>query len=201
LADHPALSRATIDWGFGDWESALDGAAHMGNREIATLLLDAGARPTIFAAAMLGQLDVVKAFIATSPGIERIKGPHGITLMRHAVAGGTSAQPVVEYLRGFPNADERPVAVPLPAEDAARLVGTYEIDALGGPALQIAQSQTGLSIGRGTRSPRALFHRGSLEFAPAGAPDVRVRFAVAGETATLRVIDGEWVVSAKRVRR
>ena len=32
---------------------------------------------------MLGQLDVVKAAIAASPGVQRVKGPHSITLLRH----------------------------------------------------------------------------------------------------------------------
>src|SRR4029077_6872847 len=53
------LAKANWDWGFGDWESALDAASHVGNREIAEFLLANGARPTIFCAAMLGQLDTV----------------------------------------------------------------------------------------------------------------------------------------------
>src|ERR1043166_7179997 len=61
---HPALARAAMDWGFGDWEDALGAASHVGNREIAEYLIARGARPTIFSAAMLGQLDVVQGFIA-----------------------------------------------------------------------------------------------------------------------------------------
>lgn len=52
----PALARASWDWGFGDWETALGAASHVGNKEIAAVLLAAGAHPTIFSAAMLGQL-------------------------------------------------------------------------------------------------------------------------------------------------
>ena len=44
----PALARAAVDWGFGDWEDALGAASHMGNREIAEYLLSKGARPSIF---------------------------------------------------------------------------------------------------------------------------------------------------------
>ena len=44
---------------------------------------------------MLGQLDVVKAFIDASPGVQRIHGPHGITLLAHARAGGEKAKPVL----------------------------------------------------------------------------------------------------------
>src|SRR5262249_873560 len=32
---HPALAKAAWDWGFGDWETALGAASHVGNREIA----------------------------------------------------------------------------------------------------------------------------------------------------------------------
>ncbi|HEY7476157.1 MAG TPA: hypothetical protein VH679_14155 [Vicinamibacterales bacterium] len=46
----PSLARASWDWGFGDWESALGAASHVGNREIAEYLLSKGARPTIFSA-------------------------------------------------------------------------------------------------------------------------------------------------------
>src|SRR4051812_14990613 len=35
----PALARASIDWGFGDWEACIDAASHVGNKPIAELLL------------------------------------------------------------------------------------------------------------------------------------------------------------------
>jgi len=35
LAERPALLNATGDWGGGDFETGLGGAAHMGNRSIA----------------------------------------------------------------------------------------------------------------------------------------------------------------------
>lgn len=67
LAQHSTLANAAWDWGFGDWETALGAASHVGNREIALLLLSHGARPNLFSAAMLGQLGVVKAFVQASP--------------------------------------------------------------------------------------------------------------------------------------
>jgi hypothetical protein len=70
VAGRPALARAAWDWGYGDWETALGAASHVGHREIAELLLANGAHPTIFSAAMLGQLEVVKAFI-TGPALRR----------------------------------------------------------------------------------------------------------------------------------
>src|SRR5262245_49135294 len=123
LAARPTLARAAWDWGFGDWEDAIGAASHVGNREIAETLLTHGARPTIFSAAMLGHLDTVKAFIGASPGIEATPGPHGITLLRHAMAGGARAQAVVDYLKTLPGADKRPEAQPLTAEQMAALTG------------------------------------------------------------------------------
>ena len=63
----PSLARAAWDWGFGDWETALGAASHMGNRPIAEYLISKGAPPSLFSAAMVGQLDVVKAFVAAQP--------------------------------------------------------------------------------------------------------------------------------------
>ena len=81
----PALAKVSFDWGFGDWETPIDAASHIGNREAAEFLIANGARATIFSAAMLGQLDAVKALIAAAPGIQKTKGPHSITLLRHAI--------------------------------------------------------------------------------------------------------------------
>jgi hypothetical protein len=35
LEKEPALLNTAVDWGAGDWETALGGAAHMGRRDIA----------------------------------------------------------------------------------------------------------------------------------------------------------------------
>ncbi len=98
LAQEPKLVNATWDWGGGDWETALGDASHMGHKEIARYLLEKGARMDLFAAAMLGKLDLVKAPIEAFPGIRNTAGPHGITLLAHAKAGGVEASAVVKYL-------------------------------------------------------------------------------------------------------
>lgn len=99
LEREPGLLNASWDWGGGDFESALEGAGHMGNREIALYLIGKGARMSIFQAAMLGQLDVVKAILAADPSQRDAKGPHGIPLLVHAEKGG--AEEVVRYLKGL----------------------------------------------------------------------------------------------------
>jgi hypothetical protein len=98
LAQKPTLINATWDWGGGDWETALGGAGHMGRRDIAEYLLANGARLDVFVAAMLGKLEIVKAAVIAFPDTPKIKGPHGIPLIRHAEAGGEQAVAVKVYL-------------------------------------------------------------------------------------------------------
>src|SRR4030095_48161 len=76
VGQHQTLAKASWDWGFGDWETALGAASHVGQRPIAEFLLENGAPPTIFSAAMLGQLEVVKAFAASIPNVLSLRGPH-----------------------------------------------------------------------------------------------------------------------------
>ena len=101
LAQEPALVNATWDWGGGDFETALGAAAHMGRKDIADFLLENGARLDIFAAAMLGNVEVVRAALTTYPDALNIPGPHGISLIAHAEAGGEGAKAVLEYLRSL----------------------------------------------------------------------------------------------------
>jgi hypothetical protein len=98
LAQQPMLINACWDWGGGDFETALGAAGHMGRKDIANFLLDHGARLDVFAAAMLGKLDFVKAAMESFPGAKNIPGPHGIPLIAHAQAGGEEAKAVLDYL-------------------------------------------------------------------------------------------------------
>jgi hypothetical protein len=98
LDAEPLLANAAWDWGGADWESALGAAAHMGRRDIAELLLEHGARLDIFAAAMLGDVEVVQAILAVHPESRNATGPHGIPLRAHAEAGGEQALPVLALL-------------------------------------------------------------------------------------------------------
>ena len=100
LDAEPLLANAAWDWGGGDWESALGAAGHMGRRDIAELLLEHGARLDIFAAAMLGEVEVVRAMLTAHPELRNATGPHGIPLRAHAEAGGEQALPVLELLDG-----------------------------------------------------------------------------------------------------
>ena len=95
---HPTLLNAAWDWGGGDWETALGAASHMGRRDIAEFLLSKGARMDIFAAAMLGELEIVKSILSAQPEALQSPGPHGIPLIAHALKGGEEAKFVAEYL-------------------------------------------------------------------------------------------------------
>jgi len=99
LAQEPGLVNASWDWGGGDFETALGSAAHMGRKDIANFLLEHGARLDLFAAAMLGKLEIVKAALQTYPEALNIPGPHGIPLIAHAQAGGEDATAVFDYLQ------------------------------------------------------------------------------------------------------
>lgn len=196
---HQTLAKATYDWGFGDWESALGAASHVGNREIAEFLLANGARPTIFSAAMLGQLDVVKAFVAASPGVQRIKGPHSITLLRHATAGGAQARPVLEYLTQLGGADDRLTDQPLTADERASLVGWYPFGSAPSDRMEISLSRDNLEISRPGHIGRGLTHLGGFEFCPAGAENVRIRFERSAANVTMAIYDPDVVLKASRI--
>jgi hypothetical protein len=99
LGEEPNLINGAIDWGNGDFETALGGASHMGRGDIAEFLLEHDARMDIFAATMLGKLDIVKAAVAALPNIVHVPGPHGIPLIVHAEKGGPTAKDVLEFLR------------------------------------------------------------------------------------------------------
>ncbi len=99
LEQEPAIVNAAWDWGGGDWETALGAAAHVGRRDIAEHLLEHGARMDVFAAAMLGEIDIVRAMLDAQPSLREARGPHGIPLVAHAEAGGEQARAVLELLQ------------------------------------------------------------------------------------------------------
>lgn len=195
----PALARAAVDWGYGDWEDALGAASHVGNREIAEFLISQGARPSIFSAAMLGQLDAVKAMIAASPGIEAIHGPHSITLLSHAMAGKAAAEPVVAYLKTLPGANRSPAVVPMTEAELTALAGTYVFGGGAADRLLVTVNRGDLWMAREGAPTRRLAHLGSRTFYPAGATAVRITFSERNGRAAVSVFDPELLVTAERM--
>jgi hypothetical protein len=193
----PSLSRASWDWGFGDWETALGAASHMGNRPIAEYLISKGARPSLFSSAMLGHLDVVKAFVAAQPGVERIQGPHSISLLAHARAGGAAARPVMEYLESLGDAGAEPL-LPLTENDANAIRGTYIFGDEATEQIEVSVDHEQAQWTRKGTMGRQLFNLGGHVFYPGGAPAVRIRFTADGASTLMTIEDPDVVLKARR---
>jgi len=196
----PSLTRSAWDWGFGDWETPLGAASHTGNHEIARFLISRGARPTIFSAAMLGQVEVVRAFVEAAPAIRAHSGPHGISLLAHARAGGGPARAVIDYLESFDDVEDRPDPARPDATDRATILGVYAFGAGERDRFEVLERQGGLAIRRDGHPARPLYRLGVSGFHPAGAAHVHIAFDVdhAGTT-RLSIHEGEVVFTARRV--
>jgi hypothetical protein len=193
----PSLARAAWDWGFGDWETALGAASHMGNHPIAEYLISKGARPSLFSAAMLGQLDVVKAFVSSQPGVQRIRGPHSISLLAHAHAGGEAARPIFEFLQSLGDAGAEPQA-PVTQPDLDRILGVYLFGSGENERVEVTAEKAVVTWTRHGTMGRPLFHLGDRVFYPWGAPAVRIRFSDDRGQTRMTVNDPDVVLTALR---
>ena len=99
MQENPNLMYCKFDWGNGDYEAAIEGAGHVGNKEIANYLLDSGSRVTIYILTMLGKTELVIPILETYPALISAKGPHGFTLLHHAKVGGEKSQELFAYLQ------------------------------------------------------------------------------------------------------
>ena len=99
LTEHPTLLNAAHDWKFGDFETGLGAASHVGNKELVSYFLSKGAQANIFTMALFGMLEPLKTLMEFSPPSLYAKGPHGFTLLHHAERGGDPSLEVVDYLK------------------------------------------------------------------------------------------------------
>ena len=200
VAARPALAKASWDWGFGDWESALGAASHMGRYDIAKVLMDHGARPTIFTFAMLGNLEAVRAIIEANPGIQRLHGPHGLSLLAHAKSGSERSKTTLTYLESLGDADIGQKGLPIPSEENTAIQGVYAFGIGSDERFKVFVAKRGLSIQREGRASRPVLRVGPWEYYPTGAPAVRIRFDPAGSRPnSLTIIDAALEVTARRV--
>ena len=88
LEKDSSLLLEKFEWRENDFESALEGASHVGNRQIALFLLERGAPKQITTAAMLGEVSTVKTMLEQQPERIQFKGAHGIALLPHAALSG-----------------------------------------------------------------------------------------------------------------
>jgi hypothetical protein len=166
----------------------------MGRRDIAEILLAHGAHPTIFSAAMLGQLEVVKAIIAARPEARSMLGPHSIPLLAHARVGGEKSAEVVRYLQSLSEANGPPTQ-DISEEELAEFAGEYVFGRGPDDRIDISPKGKQLTFTRKGGDVRPLHYVGDRAFRPAGATAVRIRF---GDASEMTVHDGDLLIRATR---
>jgi hypothetical protein len=211
VSRRPELAGAAWDWGFGDWETALGAASHMGRRDIAGFLMSNGARPDIFTYAMMGMLKSVQEIIESVPGIQSHPGPHGITLLQHArnrlldksisSADAANVNKVISYLDSLGNADIKPTSLEITDEEKKKYLGEYRFgDGENEIFLVDLHARGFLQVGRKGASPRMINKTAAQTFSPAGAPSVSIIFKMMDEKAvSFSVHEPEPIVVASRV--
>jgi hypothetical protein len=206
----PELARATWDWAFGDWESAIGAASHVGRRDIAQYLLSKGARPDIFTFTMLGHHDVVKSMIESQPGIQTISGPHGISLLQHAKNGFDTADTpeqknnstkLISYLESLDNADVTEKYLGMEETEKSKYLGDYIYGS--GPtegfSIKLNMKKM-ISLGKLGKQGGALLRRKENVFTYQGSPSVTISFGFEGDkVVSLTVTEPGLKLTAKKV--
>ncbi len=211
VGKRPELARATWDWAFGDWETALGAASHVGRRDIAHFLMDNGARPDIFTYAMLGHYETVKSMIEATPGIESIDGPHGISLLRHAKAGlrdnygltlteeqKANSNQLITYLEELGTADKKVVNLEMSKEEKEAYLGDYmygtgETD---GFSVKLNMRED-LSLGKLGKFGGALYQKAPNVFTYNGIHSVEIHFKEEdGQIRELTVVEPDFTIRA-----
>ena len=191
---HPSLAKASWDWGFGDWETALGSASHVGNRPIAEFLIEQGAPPTSFR----------RRCSASSTSSYARRCPHSSCavprrpLAAHARAGGAQADAVFQFINSIGAAAPPVPVVPLSDADRSSLEGRYTFGPGPRDAFSVKSQGNLWGIQRDGGELRGLVHVGGLHFHPVGAPAVRVKFDRAPAVTTLSVLDPDLIVTAKK---
>lgn len=188
VGERPELAKSSWDWGFGDFESAIGAASHVGRVDIAEYLIGQGAKPTIFTFAMLGHYEIVEAILAAEPAVSSHRGPHGIGLIAHARVGmrsnGKSAKEIddfVEFLSQFAGTGA-PSYLQMDLEEKAKYVGDYIYGkgASDGFSVRLNMREN-LALGRLGKTGGQIMQIDKSIFKYGGAPSVQVRFQMEGD--------------------
>jgi hypothetical protein len=209
----PELSRATWDWSFGDWESALGAASHVGRRDIATYLISKGARPDIFTHAMFGHIEVVKAMVRAMPGIQRTTGPHGISLLSHAEAGlrqkdklntaqVQNSEQLIAYLEALGDADPKAEDIPLSEEEKEKFMGDYLYGDGPSDGLSVKKDmRERITLGKLGAFGGGLYQKSPNVFSYNGMASVEIHFElVDGLVKSLTIHEPDFVLKAVKVQ-
>jgi hypothetical protein len=146
---------------------------------------------------------VVKAFLAAQPGAQRTRGPHSISLLAHARAGGPPAREVFEFLQSLNGAGDDAEAK-LSATDRELILGTYIFGVAPNQQIDVTVEHNRmlkldqLTWTRQGTMGRPLYHLGETVFYPAGAAKVRIRFENSRDQVVMTVSDPDIVLIAKR---
>lgn len=207
----PELSKSVWEWRFGDFESAIGAASHVGRRDIAMYLISKGARPTMFTFAMLGHFKVVKSIIEATPGTQEVTGPHGISLLDHAYAGKRmkdimtqieveNLEKTIDYLTSLGNADGEKY-VDVSPEEQKKYLGDYKYGQgeKEGFTIDINMRKM-LSLGPIGGFGGALYKIGENKFTYNGAPSVHISFDIEdNEVKKLRLSEPEVTIIAEKI--
>lgn len=209
----PELSRATWDWSFGDWESALGAASHVGRRDIATFLISKGARPDIFTHAMFGHIEVVKAMVRAMPSIQRTTGPHGISLLSHAEAGlrqkdslstmqVENTEQLIAYLEALGDADPKSEDIPLSKEEQEKFKGDYLYGDGPTDGLSVKEDmRERITLGKLGAFGGGLYQKSPNIFSYNGMSSVEIHFEVEdGLVKSLTIHEPDFILKALKVQ-
>jgi hypothetical protein len=211
VSKRPELAGASWDWGFGDWETALGAASHVGRRDIAEYLISNGARPDIFTYTMMGMLKSVQEIIETVPGIQSHTGPHGITLLQHAKnrledktiseTDKANVNKVISYLEGLGNADVKPKNLEVSDEEKKRYLGEYRFGDGENEIFVVDLHRLGfVQVARKGTSGRRLNKIDATSFSPSGAASVKIIFTIKDDKAvSFSIHEPEPLVTATRI--
>lgn len=207
----PELSRSVWEWRFGDFESAIGAASHVGRRDIALYLMSKGARPTVFTFAMLGNFQVIKSIVEASKGIQEVTGPHGISLLDHAYAGRRmkdkmtqteieDLEKTIDYLTSLGNSGGEKY-IDVSPEEQEKYLGDYKYGngEKEGFTIDVNMRKL-LSLGPIGGFGGALYKVGENRFTYNGAPSVIITFDITdGIVKSLKLSDPDVNVVAEKV--
>lgn len=199
----PELANAAWDWGFGDWETAIGAASHVGRNDIIQYLISKGARPNIFTFAALGSYTTVKSMIKFMPGLQKTLGPHGISLLQHATNGESKTKDtkkLIEYLTKLGDADGIEYKT-IDEDEKQKYVADYKYGEgeYDGFSVKV-NSRKKLLFGKLGKSGGSLLKIDDQAFTYNGAPSVKISFQTTNDKIiSLTVSEPGLTLIAKRV--
>ena len=144
------------------------------------------------------------------PGIQTIPGPHGITLLAHAqmrlrrqnVEGVEKEQQeaLVAYLETLGDANNKATSLDISTKEQQQFLGKYIFGKGADEYFEVTLNSRGmLFMGRGVYTGRILHRTDAYQFAPSGAPSVRIQFDVLdGVAQSVTIHDPVPIVKAMR---